>query len=99
MLTLTPIAWTVRTGPIHTGYGAPYEGVATVQRCGDVAHVSAACQHLPLHDQVELSKALRDIGFTVIIFERIQNNKTRYLRRKLRQRDNQEKSKGDLSYE
>lgn len=34
MITLTPIAWTVRTGPAHEGYGDPYEGVATVQRWG-----------------------------------------------------------------
>ena len=40
MITLTPITWTVRTGPEHAAYGDPYEGVATVQRCGDVAHVS-----------------------------------------------------------
>ena len=40
MITLTPITWTVRSGPAHAEYGDPYEGVATVQRCGDVAHVS-----------------------------------------------------------
>lgn len=40
MITLTPITWTVRAGTAHEQYGDPYDGVATVQRCGDVAHVS-----------------------------------------------------------
>ena len=71
MLTLTPITWTVRTGLAHEQYGDPYEGVATVQRCGDVAHVSAACGRLPLGDQVELSRMLREMGFSAIVFERV----------------------------
>ena len=75
MITLTPIVWTVRCGPEHDGYGAPYEGVATVQRCGDVAHVSAACGRLPIHDQVELSRLLRGMGFMAIVFERIKDGK------------------------
>lgn len=83
MLTLTPITWTVRTGPAHTGYGAPYDGVATVQRCGDVAHVSAACGKLPISDQVELSKRLREMGFVAVVFERVKDGEMRTIRRKL----------------
>lgn len=83
MLTLTPITWTVRTGPSHTGYGAPYEGVATVQRCGDVAHVSAACGALPIADQMELSCALRGMGFSAIVFERVKDGEMRTIRREL----------------
>ena len=83
MLTITPIVWTVRTGPAHTGYGAPYVGVATVQRCGDVAHVSAACGALPLTDQCELSRLLRGMGFTAVVFERVKDGEMRTIRRKL----------------
>lgn len=83
MLTLTPITWTVRTGPAHTGYGAPYDGVATVQRCGDVAHVSAACGALPISDQCELSRLLRWMGFTEVVFERVKDGEMRTIRREL----------------
>ena len=83
MLTLTPIAWTVRAGAAHEQYGDPYEGVATVQRCGDVAHVSAACGRLPISDQCELSRLLRGMGFTAIVFERSKNGEMRTIRRKL----------------
>ena len=84
MISLTPILWTVRTGPHHTGYGAPYDGVATVQRCGDVAHVSAACPKFPLADQVELSRMLREMGFSAIVFERIKDGQVRHFRRELK---------------
>lgn len=87
MLTITPIVWTVRTGPQHEGYGDPYEGVATVQRCGDAAHVSAACGRLPLGYQVELSRMLRGMGFSAIVFERVKNGKMCYYRRELRKPD------------
>lgn len=83
MLTLTPIVWQVRTGPEHAKYGDPYEGVATVQRCGDVAHVSAACGRLPLGDQVELLRVLREMGFAAIVFERIKGGRSRSFRRDL----------------
>ena len=83
MLTLTPIVWTVRTGPQHAAYGDPYEGVATVQRCGDVAHVSAACGKLPMTDQVELSRVLREMGFTAIVFERVVDGEMRHCQREL----------------
>lgn len=85
MITLTPIVWTVRTGPAHECYGDPYEGVATVQRCGDAAHVSAACGALPLTDQCELSRLLRGMGFTAIVFERQSNGGMKSFRRELRQ--------------
>lgn len=84
MITLTPIVWTVRTGKEHRMYGDPYEGVATVQMCGDVAHISAACNNLPLRDQVELSRKLKSLGFVAVIFERIKNGETHYLRRELK---------------
>lgn len=83
MITLTPITWTVRTGAQHTGYGAPYDGVATVQRCGDVAHVSAACGKLPMSDQIELCRTLREMGFVAIVFERAVDGKMRHCRREL----------------
>ena len=73
MITLTPLVWTVRTGPAHEGYGDPYDGVATVQRCGDVAHVSAACGKLPIADQIELSRELGKMGFCSISFERVKD--------------------------
>lgn len=82
-LTITPIVWTVRTGQCHAEYGDPYDGVATVQRCGDVAHVSAACGALPISDQVELSRALREMGFCEIVFERVKDGEMRYFRREL----------------
>lgn len=85
MLTIIPITWTVRAGPEHTGYGAPYDGVATVQRCGDVAHVSAACGKLPISDQVELSRMLRGMGFGAVVFERKSNGGMKSFRRELRQ--------------
>lgn len=85
MLTMTPIVWTVRAGTEHEGYGDPYDGVATVQRCGDVAHVSAACGKLPVSDQVELSRVLRGMGFTAIVFERQSNGGMKSFRRELRQ--------------
>ena len=86
MITLTPIVWTVRTGPQHTGYGAPYDGVATVQRCGDVAHVSAACGALPLDAQVELSRTLREMGFSAIVFERVKDGSLCHCRRELKRK-------------
>lgn len=87
MLTITPIVWTVRTGPQHAAYGDPYEGVATVQRCGDVAHVSAACGRLPLGDQVELSRVLREMGFVAIEFDRSKDGAMCHCRRELRKPD------------
>lgn len=84
MITLTPIVWTVRTGQDHAEYGDPYEGVATVQRCGEVAHVSAACGALPVSDQVELSRKLREMGFCAIVFERVKDGETCHCRRELR---------------
>ena len=86
MITLTPILWTVRTGAEHTGYGAPYDGVATVQRCGDVAHVSAACGKLPVTDQAELSKRLREMGFSAIVFERVKDGSLCHCRRELQRK-------------
>lgn len=83
MITLTPITWTARVGPEHTRYGLPYEGVATIQRCGDSAYVSAACGNFPLEDQIELSKLLKEIGFTSIIFERIKHGKVYSRKREL----------------
>ena len=82
-LTLTPIIWTVRCGGDHAQYGDPYEGVATVQRCGDVAHVSAACGALPISDQCELSRMLREMGFAAVVFERVKDGEMRTIRRKL----------------
>ena len=82
MLTLTPIVWTVRAGLAHEQYGDPYDGVATVQRCGDVAHVSAACGKLPINDQCELSRMLREMGFAEIIFETVKDGGMRKLRPK-----------------
>ena len=84
MITLTPIVWTVRSGPAHAEYGDPYEGVATVQRCGDVAHVSAACGKLPMSDQIELCRTLREMGFTAIEFERVRDGALCHCRRELR---------------
>lgn len=83
MLTLTPIVWTVRCGGDHEQYGDPYDGVATVQRCGDVAHVSAACGKLPISDQCELSRMLREMGFDAIVFETVKDGEMRTMRRKL----------------
>lgn len=83
MLTLTPITWTVRSGPAHVGYGAPYEGVATVQRCGDVAHVSAACGALPIRDQCILSGMLKGMGFSAIVFERVKDGEMKTMKRQL----------------
>lgn len=83
MITLTPIVWQVRTGPEHAAYGDPYEGVATIQRCGDVAHVSAACGKLPMTDQVELTRALREMGFRAIVFERPRDGEMSQCRREL----------------
>lgn len=87
MLTLTPITWTVRCGKEHAQYGDPYEGVATVQRCGEVAHVSAACGAMPLHEQIELSRLLKGMGFWAIIFERCANGEVKSYRRELRKPD------------
>lgn len=84
MITLTPIVWTVRTGKEHRIYGDPYDGVATVQRCGDVAHISGACHSLPLKDQIELSRKLKSLGFVAVVFERIKNGEINYLRRELK---------------
>lgn len=84
MVTLTPIIWTVRIGPDHLIYGDPYDGVATVQRCGDVAHVSAACGKLPIDAQIELSKELTIMGFTKVVFERIKDGKIYFLERELK---------------
>ena len=86
MITLTPIVWTVRTGSEHEQYGDPYEGVATVQRCGDVAHVSAACGRLPMTDQVELSRTLREMGFVAIVFERAVKGEMCHCRRELKRK-------------
>ena len=83
MITLTPIVWTVRSGPAHTEYGDPYEGVATVQRCGDEAHVSAA-KDLCFEDQVCLSQKLREMGFRAIVFERVKGGEFFRRRRELR---------------
>lgn len=83
MLTLTPIVWTVRCGGVHARYGDPYDGVATVQRCGEAAHVSAACGALPLAEQVELSRVLREMGFAAVVFERIKDGEIQTIRRKL----------------
>ena len=88
MITLTPILWTVRTGSEHAQYGDPYEGVATVQRCGDEAHVSAACGKLPMTDQVELSRVLREMGFTAIVFERVVDGEMRHCQRELMNKEN-----------
>lgn len=87
MITLTPITWTVRSGPAHAEYGDPYEGVATVQRCGAVAHVSAACGKLPMSDQIELCRALREMGFAAIEFERVRDGALCHCRRELRPKD------------
>ena len=86
MITLTPIVWTVRAGPAHKEYGDPYEGVATVMRCGDVAHVSAACWHLPLADQMALAKMLFEMGFVAIEFERRKDGKLCHYRRELKRK-------------
>jgi hypothetical protein len=75
VITLTPIVWTVRTGHAHAAYGDPYEGVATVQRCGESAHVSAACGKLPIDAQIELSRELARMGFKSIVFERFKDGK------------------------
>lgn len=83
MLTLTPIVWTVRCGGDHAQYGDPYEGVATVQRCGGVAHVSAACGALPITAQVELSRMLKGMGFSAIVFEMVKDGEVRTMKRKL----------------
>lgn len=87
MITLTPTSWTVRSGPSHAQYGDPYDGVATVQRCGDVAHVSAACGKLPIADQMELSRLLRGMGFAAIVFELVMDGKFVRVRRELRKPD------------
>lgn len=87
MITLTPIVWTVRSGPAHAEYGDPYDGVATVQRCGDVAHVSAACGRLPITDQIELCRTLREMWFTAIEFERSKDGVMCHCRRELRKPD------------
>ena len=86
MITLTPIVWTVRTGSEHAQYGDPYAGVAVVQRCGDEAHVSAACPQFPLVDQVELSKTLREMGFVAIVFERAVKGEMCHCRRELKRK-------------
>ena len=83
MITLTPIVWTVRSGHAHAEYGDPYEGVATVQRCGDEAHVSAACGRLPIEAQIELCRELKGMGFSAIVFERLKDGKMQTKRRKL----------------
>ena len=87
MITLTPITWTVRSGPAHAEYGDPYEGVATVQRCGDEAHVSAACGRLPIDAQVELCRVLREMGFVAIVFEQVRDGALCHCRRELRKPD------------
>ncbi len=71
MLTLTPIVWIVRSGSSHEVYGDPYEGVATIQRCGDVAYISAACGELPIGDQLELKKRIREMGFKTAVYDRV----------------------------
>lgn len=88
MLTLTPITWTVRCGPYHEQYGDSYDGVATVQRCGDEAHVSAACGRLPVEAQIELCRALREMGFTAIVFERVRDGALCHCRRDLMNKEN-----------
>ena len=88
MLTFTPIVWTVRAGTAHEQYGDPYDGVATVQRCGDVAHVSAACGKLPMSDQIELCRVLREMGFTAIEFERARDGAMCHCRRELTNKEN-----------
>lgn len=87
MLTLTPITWTVRSGPAHEAYGDPYDGVATVQRCGDEAHVSAACGRMPIDAQIELCRTLREMGFTAIEFETVKDGEFSHYRRELRKPD------------
>lgn len=87
MLTLTPIVWQVRAGLTHEQYGDPYDGVATVQRCGDVAHVSAACGRLPITDQIELCRTLREMGFVAIEFDRSKDGVMCHCRRELRKPD------------
>lgn len=99
MITLTPIVWTARCGPEHTKYGDPYEGVATVQRCGDVAHVSAACGRLPMFDQVELSKRLREMGFAAIVFEVAKGGEMCRCRRELRKPDAQLTGEGGYEWQ
>lgn len=86
MITLTPIVWTVRTGLAHEAYGDPYDGVATVQRCGDVAHVSAACGKLPISDQIELCRVPREMGFSAIVFERAKDGALCHCRRELKRK-------------
>ena len=88
MITFTPIVWAVRCGPQHDEYGDPYEGVATVQRCVDVAHVSAACGKLPIADQIELCWTLRDMGFAAIEFERVRDGALCHCRRDLMNKEN-----------
>ena len=88
MMTPTPITWTVRCGPAHDEYGDPYDGVATVQRCGDVAHVSAACGKLPMSDQIELCRTLREMGFAAIEFERVRDGALCHCRRDLMNKEN-----------
>lgn len=87
MITLTPIVWTVRSGPAHAEYGDPYEGVATVQRCGAMAHVSAACGRLPVDAQIELCRELKGMGFSAIVFERVKDGEFCRCRRELRKPD------------
>ena len=88
MITFTPITWTVRAGTAHEQYGDPYDGVATVQRCGDVAHVSAACGRLPITDQIELCRTLREMGFRAIEFERSKDGVMCHCRRELMNKEN-----------
>ncbi len=82
MITLTPIVWTLRCGEDHCKFGDPYEGVATVQRIGDNAHVSGASK-LPFKDQLELCSILRSMGFISVIFERYKNGVKKEYKRKL----------------
>lgn len=86
MITLTPIVWVVRAGSEHAKYGDDFEGIAVVQRCGNVAHVSAAKGPLSLADQAELAKTLRSMGFSKIVYERARNGELRCRQRNLLQR-------------
>ena len=48
-----------------------------------MAHVSAACGALPICEQVKLSRELKEMGFSAIVFERVKDGEMRTIKRRL----------------
>lgn len=61
-ITLTPIAYTLRSGEKHEKHGDEWEFVATVLRVGRLAYIEGGRGELP--SVAEMKAALKEAGFT-----------------------------------